>query len=244
MSRNKTPGEIADSELEKLIEESKDIENPVLTTDRNDVLKFLSTFNIQPGTHIVTARFLYTLYTKWSTQPVNNAAFTANISVYIPGYSGGYGKRKYQINLNIFQLTKAGQRFLSRKIDKTKSKIWKRHFEAFLKAHNITKGNTYIEGSILFHLYDKWNYDNNRKQINQVMGYNHFQNFMSIYFESKRVTVSRMLWFGVNESIFNTYLSKDKIKELTEAKEGLLKQKYVKKQRTRTKKKKIKKISS
>ena len=124
----------------------------------NDILLFISTYNIQSGKDRVHKSILYRLYKSWSKYPVSATKFGREISVYF-GSAGNWT----HINQNALKLSKMAQEaFLKRKRVKTRSPHYKSQVERFMKECDISKGTFWLEAEILFDLYDEWCYSNNR----------------------------------------------------------------------------------
>ena len=206
MGLRKLPSEFT---TEELLELAKDTtfnkeERDVITEHINDVVPFLSHFDIKPGTDIITKRFFYNLYKEWSTNPILKASFDDIISQYFLIHQKG-NKYYYLINKNSLQLSKRLYKLiLERTVDKTKSKNYKNHFDSFLTANKVKAGNYWIESFILYYLYDKWTYKNKN---NNPLGRNQFFNFCTLYFKHKRRTSNRLQWFAVNKSILKHFTS-------------------------------------
>src|ERR1017187_7676534 len=70
-----------EADLSDLLESLK--KEDVVESD-NDVVSFLSYFNIKPGDELTASWFLYRLYRGWSKKPVKQRSFSLEISKYLP----------------------------------------------------------------------------------------------------------------------------------------------------------------
>jgi hypothetical protein len=117
-----------------------------------------------------------------------------------------YDATYYHINLDSLTLLRIPFKPIRKiKRDATKSKSRKGHFEAFLSFYKLARGTIYVETSVLYYLYDKWVYNNNNKN---PLGYQQFFKFLSIYFDKKRLTSSKVSFFGINDIIPQDELDK------------------------------------
>lgn len=175
-------------ELNKLIEiatsEEKETEDHTIVLEhKNDVLPFITHFNIQQGTNPVDKRLLYDLYREWSKNPVIRTIFTLEIGKYLYSFYRA-NKQYFLINLQTIKVSTLIFDYIkNRKIDKRKSPAWKKHFEDFLNYYNLKPGKFWIENYILYHLYDKWIYNNRRRRL---LGEVQFLNLAKLVFESRR----------------------------------------------------------
>ena len=225
MGSKRLPNEQSLEELLKTIEDTKD-ESIVGVTD--DVFIFISTFNVLPGTHTVLKKAMYTLYKNWSKDPVSSYTFSLKMSKHFKTHMKG-PKHYYELNLDSFNIERETLTLLEKANSKQfKSPNWQKHFESFLQHYNITKGKTWVQSYVLMHFYDKWCYKNKKKNLLSEIS---FFNFCKIYFEYKRNSESRMMWFGINEEFVNANLSQQKLTYLQQGRE----RKYGKKQKSKNK---------
>jgi hypothetical protein len=204
----KLPGEWT---LEELLESaSKETNEAVQETDTassiidSDVFTFINSLAIKPGTKKVNKRLIYKLYRNWSPQHVTPTVFGQFFSMFFESNTNSYF-----LNLDALQIVRTPVKYIRKvKRDKTKSKNYKVHFEKFMKFYGLTNGSCFVESYVLYYMYDVWTYDNNNKA---PMGSKQFFNFCEIYFEKKRLESSKIGFFGINEDIKNTFLTKDRL---------------------------------
>lgn len=197
MSRNKLPHQLSEEELlEQLQNEEKDSTTEIIDS-QDDILSYLAAFNITSGTVKITSSVLYKLYKEWSKNPVERLAFGYRLAEILPKEK----ERYYLINQDSIFLNKelAKWRVIKKK-NKVKSPKWHNHFKAFLNHYGLKKGPVYLEGDMIYWLYDKWEYNRGKKGhiLNRVA----FGSFCKLYLgEEKRTAYSRM--YGVSTEIYN-----------------------------------------
>lgn len=213
-STNKLPNQI---ELEDLLNSFKNEDNTPTSSrilDYNEVLKFLTTFGIQPGDQLVHTSLIYEFYKQWTLEPkVTQTYVTNRIKRYIPLEVKGNNKY-FLINKDSIRLTDEVFSYLKglRKVSRTQSKHWGKHFQSFIESNKVSPGNIYIEDYILFNLYDKWTYEKKIKESIGTLGFKSFRQFCRMYLSVK--IKNEQLYFGVDKQIMEGYLTEQKIEEL------------------------------
>lgn len=173
--------------------EKEDSSTPEISTESDNVLSFLMAFQIKPGKDKVTGRLFYELYKKWATDPVSKVAFSLKFNMYIAPDNDA---RYYSVDRSGFKIGQEVEKYLlanSRPV--TKSKTYKNHFEHFLKKYSLKPGKRFVEVFVLYYLYDKWTYQIKKKQ---PLGPVQFQSLCKLYFKNRRISSSRVAWFGVD----------------------------------------------
>jgi len=200
------------NELEKAPEKLQEL---YISQFNDDVVGFCTHFDIQSGTFTVRQTLLYKLYKLWSFEPVSRETFGRRINQYIlPHQKGRYWY--YLLDINALKISIEAYKILQKQIrDKTKSPHYKRHFENFIKHYDIKSGTYWIESFMLYYLYDKWIYKIHK---HNPMGEFQFFNFCKIYFDYKRKTSNRVMWFKVNKAISN-YFTKEEYEEIRKGRE-------------------------
>lgn len=187
-----------DLSLEDLINTAESEEKAQESTIEydDDIVSFLLAFDIRQGTHAVSVKLFYNLYKKWSKAPVKKAKFDREVANFLIRHQKGPNVF-YLIDKDVFKVSEEIQKFiLNGRIDKTKSKPYKKHFDNFLKKYELKAGTYYIESYILFFLYDRWAYSINKKNS---LSSAQFFNFCKLYFPFKRNSESRVMWFGIQK---------------------------------------------
>lgn len=213
---NKLITELTEEELLKLLED-KEGDNFNLTDYKNDLLEFISFYQLRPGTNKVTPAILFELYKLWSKKPIKQKAFTKQMGEMLPT-ERTFSLRYYLLNCPQNSVLGYVIKYLKTH-NKTHSKVYKQHFDNFLKKYEIKNGSFFIKDFVLFDLYDQWVYQIRKRR---PFSYNQFQNFCKLYFEHKYIEPNN--WYGVDQSIIR-YLSE----EMTHALKTKKKHRYGKK---------------
>lgn len=182
-------------------ESVSDLDISKLTDD--SVLIFLTHFNIKSGTNAVNSRLIYDLYKKHTLNPVDKRIFSGIVSKYVTSYSNKKGTF-YQINMDAFKVT---EEILKLKVKKSKSKeksiTYRRSFEKFLSECEITHGQYWLQGFIIYEIY--LDYCKNKGLSRPHYSFQTFIQMLKVYFEGSRRTSNRSLWFNVNEKTYKKY---------------------------------------
>lgn len=205
MALKKLPNKFTDAELLKALETED--ERDIILDGHNDVLPFLSHYNIEPGENKVSKRIIYQLYKAWSEEPLSRVGFGGEIHKYIPNEHSAYmllNFKAIEVGYKTFELIQES------KYDKRKNPNHRAHFEKFLNTFNIKKGNMWIEGFVLFYLYDKWTFETKKQHY---IGKKNFSAFLELYLPKKRVGSSKMKWFTVDQSILKHLPNIDSIRK-------------------------------
>lgn len=196
MSRNKLPHQLSEQELlEQLQNEEKDSTTETIDS-QDDILSYLASFNITNGTTKVLSSVLYKLYKEWSRQPLERMSFSIRLGQILVR-----DNRYFLINHDSIALNKELAKWrTAKKKYKVKSPKWHNHFKAFLNHYGLKKGPVYLEGDMIYWLYDKWEY--NRGKKGRSLNRTAFGSFCKLHFgEEKRTPYSRM--YGVSTEIYN-----------------------------------------
>jgi hypothetical protein len=192
--------ELSEAELLELI---RDEPNKIKIYEwPNDVMDFISVYNIKTGTNPITLNLLYRLYRKWSNSPVKMRELSITLTDIFPSKRSTIiyiDKTLLNLKEEIYKLLKP--------VDKTRHKGWLEHFNKYLNEYSIKSGGLFIKDTVLYNLYDKWCY----KKRNPL-GLTQFTNHCKLYFNWK--LVYNHWWFKVDESIKN-HLSENLIKEMS-----------------------------
>ncbi len=171
-------------------------EEIIFENEKDDVLAFISTFNIVPGKEIIKKTTLYNIYKAWSLFPVSKASFAHQFGSYIPAKKDIY----YAINQNAVKLTyDAYKKFEETKRSTLKSPAWVKRVEDFLAHYNIKPGKYWIANDILYFLYDKMEYERGKTGPAQKLSRYYFQSILKVFLRNKRTLKSTM--YAVDKSI-------------------------------------------
>jgi len=214
--KRKLPHTATVEELLKVIEdqetpisEEHDIVN--YPTLENDIVAFLSFYEIEPGNDPVPKTMLYKLYCLWSKEPITRKQFACEINKFVLVTHKG-SQASYLLNKSSLKLTQEAYSIInSHTRDYTKSPGWRKHFEEFLASTGIKKGDWFIENHILYNLYDEYSYNTKKKaRIGPIQ----FIRFCNLYFPEK-ITANKEKWYGVNRSL-ETVLTPERLATLRE----------------------------
>jgi hypothetical protein len=196
MERVKSLNNLTEEELLKEASKVTDeIKNPIYE-GTSEVIHFLVTYNIRAGAIKVPKPLLYGLYKAWSASPMKRTSFLKQATNIL---GGDERHRCYELNIDGLKIKLDTIKALnSRQIDKTKIPLYKKHFETFLNKFEISEGMVWVKGEDLYLLYDKWTYQN--KKTNPL-GYLQFISMCDLYFKRKRITSSKIRWYGLNLTI-------------------------------------------
>lgn len=186
----KLPFQHETEDLLKLLEDAHDSGELSELSYRNDIPEFLSKFKIEAGEYYVPTTVLYKLYKTFSKDPVSRMLFSTEISVFV----GDLVKHRVRINIPVIKIMT-----ILNNTGKIKNRLanegLKRHFDAFIKHCNLTRGEKWIEGLVLHELYRNYCIDH---KVQKRMHYSLFITFASLYFPVKRVGESQAKWFKIN----------------------------------------------
>lgn len=214
MSNKKLPSQASYEELLAALEKEDIAEARPETEEilefKNNIVPFLSYYNIIPGTHPVSKKLLYRLYTSHVDDPNEPLSFHRAVGEYLPNYSNRSGKF-YQLNIDQFKVSQyILNLFNNTTVSKDKSNTYRKHFEKFLAAKNIKDGEKWIEGFIIFEIYQDYCRDRKKKSS---FSYENFHKMLKVYFKNQRKTSNRSLWFRVNEETTN-YFTQEQTNEI------------------------------
>lgn len=204
----KVPHLLDTEELLKRVTASEPVQdNPtsldeiVFENQPNDILSFLSVFNIVNGEERIKKITIYNIYKAWSMSPLPKSSFHQELSKYIPIDPGR--SSYYSINQNAIKLTYDAYRDFKRTRSKAKSKAWVLRLEDFLNYHAIKDGPYWIEIDILYFLYDKFEHERGNTHHGQRLSKKYFEKITDIYLKSKTTEKSKL--YAVSDNIKNFF---------------------------------------
>lgn len=212
-------------DTDDLLEALDSAEETEVTNWSNDVPHFLSKFKIEQGPHKILGRTLYDLYKLYSTSPVTMGIFTNTISQFI--VTKNISNRTY-FNINIKPLTIAKVLHVRKTAGMKKelaSLMYKRRYDAFVRACRVKKGKTWVEGLVLWEIYRMYCIDS---KITARIDYKKFIKISRLYFNSKRIGSSKALWYNIDDEIIGRFLTPELL-------ENLNKRRYVTTEETKQK---------
>lgn len=195
MNQNKVPSTV---DLDTLLEALKD-GSPVIVEDSTDVVIFISQFNIQPGLKPISKKYLYKLYKGFSKDPIGQSSFTYIVNRYIES-----NQTHFYIDKTAFQVAPELQKIVNNKTTSSiKNSNNHKHFKYFLDKFQVKEGSYWLEGYILFSLYDCWTYQiRKEKPIKKSI----FLQLCEIFFETK--TINKTKYFQLDKSVMQYFSDK------------------------------------
>lgn len=181
----KLPNILSTEELLKALEDNTlivdELVNNYQSPDDSDVLNFISKFSIYPGTNKIKLSLLYRLYKLSFLNPVSNISFNKVIQDYVQ-YEMHNEQLHVFINQDPLKLLES-IKLEHRKATKRKRTDLKHdvRFEQFIKHYKIKRGLRPVDSSTLYYFYDKWSYENKKREI----PYSRFNALCRLHFETK-----------------------------------------------------------
>jgi hypothetical protein len=188
-------------ETEELLEylEQEDAPEDIVEKDHvylNNVVHFINHYKLQSGEYAVNAVILYKLYTLLVDYPQPVRAFKSMLNRFFHHYSNSNGDF-YKLNIDSLHLMKEYDiLFIEKKNNNFASPGIRKHFEVFLEKKNVTSGDFWIQGFFIHDIYRDYCREINKKPR---LSYQNFQKMLQLYFENRRITSERALWFKVNK---------------------------------------------
>jgi hypothetical protein len=239
MTVRKTANFIETEELLKLLEEPQLNQETPDILYKNDILSFISVFNIQSGEDRIKKNTLYSIYRVWSKNPIPSKDFHLEMFKFLP-VCQVQNAAGYNINQNAIKLThEAYSLFKQQKVRTLKSKRWTQHFENFLLFHALTSGNFWLESDILYFIYDKYTHERGLdRTVHLYMTKEVFYIYADIFLKHKITKYGKM--YGISENIQN-FFQPDQLARMQKAhaKEIIEKDKPKSKRKTSKPKRKV-----
>lgn len=193
------PNSLETDELLELIKDAEpqsEVQQPIY---KNDVLAFLSTFDIQPGEDKIKKHTLFSIYKVWSQDALLKNAFYTAISYFLELENGSY-----KVNQNAIKLTHEAYSRFKHENKRLKSKHWTRHFEDFLLFYALKSDNFWIEAPILYFIYDKYAHERGLdKSTRTHMGQQVFYSYANLFLKYKKTKHGTV--YAVSENILNQF---------------------------------------
>lgn len=235
LQRLNVPVSKSKEDLLKLLEEAPEGQSKVAFSD--DVLAFISKYNIVEGENTVPEKTVYRLYKSYSKSPLSQQEFVAKFKEILVRHRTSYTFH-YKLNLDAMRISEEILKLTNaKKQDKTKNLQYVRTFENFLSKYSIERGNNWLEGFVLYELFVK-PYRASGKRT--PLGYRQFLNFCRLYFDEKRIGSGRVVWFGISDGILKK-VSVEQVQRIRRRKERDVEKKRRSKKENREKKSRIEK---
>jgi len=196
--KNKIITELSNEELLNSLEGEESVEHY-----KDDILNFISFYNIKTGDERVPGSTVYFLYKNWSKVQLKEREFYNK-------FNKLFNKKRsdYLLNIEHMNISKLALEKINKTKSKTKNKKYKEHFEFFLSHYNLKGGDTWVGGELLFKMYLIW-----RKEAYKprVLAKSQFYSFCRLYFSERRNYSKKNTWFAVNKISQEAY---QKLKEV------------------------------
>lgn len=191
MSKKVLPQELNTEELLSQLEKSPSNSNEEQITD--NILEFLSFYNIKSGDNQVKKRLLYKMFIAWNKG--NSYGYK-----YFATKLGLYFKNKPEyvyLDLDAIDLTaKAKEVFFKKENSKkTKSKFYKNQIEKFIKEKGLKSGKYSVNSSVLYYIYEEWALNSKKKPIK----INDFSMILSFYFTHYKEKMKSPYFFYIDK---------------------------------------------
>jgi hypothetical protein len=197
----KAPNALETTELLDLLEQAEEAKEPeaIQIVYKNDVLTFLSVFNIQSGEDNVKSHTLYSIYKVWSKDPLSKSLFLDEVTKYVTRIDTGY-----KINQNAIKLTHEAYSKFKQENRKLKSKPWTKHFQDFLAKYELKSEDFWLEAPILYFIYDKYAHERKLDEnINTYMGKTVFYTYADLFLKYKKTKTGKV--YAVSPNILNQF---------------------------------------
>ena len=193
MSKKTLPQDLdLESLLSKAIEvsgQSQEEEHIV----HDNILEFISFYNIKPGKHPVKRRVLYKMFRAWS-----------KAADYGPNYFGlkltqFFESDQYNvfISYEAIDLTKKAKEvfFKSDNSSRVKSKHYKQQIEKFMEDLSVTSGDYAVQGTSLYYIYEGWALETRKK----VLGIKDFCSMLKFYLPHYKEYIMHPYFFYIDK---------------------------------------------
>jgi len=204
------------------LESTEEVESDVVEFS-DDVVLFLNKYNIITGDKSVKREVLYKLYKTFSQFPLTKTQFGRIISYYLSSYSNKRGTW-YKVNIDAFKINELTFKTISsRKVNKTRNKSYVTHFDDICNKIGLKKGNSWIEGYVIYEIYRKWCKAHDKTPL---LGYGTLHDFLCLSFDFRRITSNRSMWFRITDD-YKKYITEEEIQKIRKERGNKKKPKYV-----------------
>lgn len=201
--------QISSEDLLKLLEDNKDIKDENHIIYKNDIVDFISKFNLKQGQEKVSTRILYIIYTVWSKNKVNKRTFSTHLGSFFE-CKPSPGNKELMVLLDLTSNELLRKTIIKKKRKfKHNPKFLKEHFENYLSKYDIKKGSFFVKSSILYNLYDKWVYSFRKQRPLKTTQFDQFFKIFTFAIKS----IDNENWFGIDKSIIK-HLTEENINQM------------------------------
>ena len=199
------------SEVEDLLQQLEEADDTDTTSNYDtSITYFLKKFNITQGEHRIGPQLLFKLYKATITPSLDYNAFRRELGLHLE-----FKNNMFLINKETTKISEDVYRMLSQKsFRKKNSKIPKglKTFKRFVALVGLERGSSWIEGRVLYGLFQKYHKDSGKRQL---LSASQFYKFADLYF--KHTITDYVKYYSISEKIYQTF-SKEEITEVRNAK--------------------------
>lgn len=190
-----------DKALEKLLEiAEKGVDSEKVYSD--DLLNFISKYDIRSGNIVVPSNVLYNMYKLNSSSPIAPTIFMRRMKAMVESKTE-LKKTNFYINVSPAKVNVT----FTKKVRTGLSVTAGRKIFEFLKSHDIKRGTSYIEGPLVYQLFKEWMKAHSKRHISYIPFLNAVKRAVNI----KRV--KSIDYLGLNQNLRETYITPDKEKK-------------------------------
>lgn len=169
-------------------------------TYKNDIITFISIFNLKPGEDVVKSFTLYSIYKVWSKNPVSKTVFYNELNSFLPNTTQGH----FKLNQNAIKLTHEAYSRFKQENRRLKNKKWAAHFEDFLLFYALKNENYWLEDYLLRKVYLKYAEERNiLDNIGTFMGELVFSVYADLFLKYKKTKTGKV--YSVSENVLNHF---------------------------------------
>lgn len=195
--------QLSEEELLKLLTDDRNTDTDSIG---NELVDFISVFNIRPGKVKVSFNQLKKVYLKWSKDKQNLKELLPFLKDHFSSVKG-----YFFLESSLLEVIKNKNiKFNTKKYNRMTNTKYHDHFKSFIKQYSIESGEYYVPEYLLKHFYDKWVYE---KKLSKLLYLRLFNKFCCFYF--KYEIIKDVFHYKINEE-FILKLDKETIENVKE----------------------------
>jgi len=167
----------------------------VSSASLDPIAEFIDTFKVIKGKNPVPKFVVYNAYKRSVRAPLTKGQFIAALALKIPSDASSFYVGDEFFTTATF-IAKTFTPPMKKKKDPTTNPRHQKQFRRYAEFYNINKGDYWIEDFVLFHFYDKWNY-NEKPSFKAQFSLSSFRKQAEIQFEHKR-DGKGITWFKID----------------------------------------------
>ena len=213
-------------ELLELLDTTEESDTDEVLEYFDDVVPFISKFNIQHGENTVTGALLYKLYRSYSKNPLTVNKFHNIMVRYLPDSIYDYSRKKghrrlYRLNLTALRVSSELFKLTTKKTQKLlTSERLLNHFRQFKDEVGLKDGDKWVEVRVIYKCYKRYCASKNKRH---VLSERRFGQLIEVHFKHTRLN-EVCKWVKATEEYLK-YVKKEEIKDLRKKRrEGKLRQ--------------------